>query len=195
MLNENSSTFKRQELYSEGRRCFIAGFLFSLALHHALCRHVFSSLFCDQSIPGLSAVLHIGAPTSECFDLREEKKMDIQALTVPPKSIYSSLCPHCVKTFSQNILGSFSHSFLQHLSSVSLEGRRGGGGLGAQPFSDLSRDVPLDSSLESGWAHSSFVVLAVRLGLLSRWKVNQSEVPMKQVFIQNISVHCCIQCR
>ena len=81
------------------------------------------------------------------------------------------------------------------------------GSVGAQPFSDLCRYVQSDSSLGSGWGSGWATHRVVLKPLL--WKLGcvlrvvvllkdelspQSEVKsaLEQVFIQDVSVHCCI---
>ncbi len=77
-------------------------------------------------------------------------------------------------------LGSFSHSYLQ----------------------DLSSSIRFKSALWLGHSrtftelpHSHSFVLAVGLGWLSWWKMNlclSLRSTLEQVFIKDVSVHCCI---
>ncbi len=90
--------------------------------------------------------------------------------------------PKCDATSLAHLfLGSFSHSSLQDLSS-SIRFKSGLWLGHSRTFTELSLS-------------HSFVILSVCLGWLSCWKMNlcpSLRSTLEQVFIKDVSVHCCI---
>ena len=102
-----------------------------------------------------------------------------------PKLIHgSSIFEHDATSLAHKLLGSFSHLS----SSIRLDGS-----VGAQPFSDLSRDAKSVSSPAE--AIPCYLGCVFRVVVLLEDELSpQSEVQstLEQVFIKDVSVHCSI---